>query len=77
MAVECRVSVPGLADGTRFTYAFVRKGCYHPGSAVVRSGEVVIRRSDIGNGSWHISLKPKPAGKGAATLRFGFSVTSR
>ena len=73
-AVECRVAVPGVPDGTKFSYAFVRKGCYHPGAAVSRAGEILVRRSDIGNGSWHLSLKPKQPGRGAA-LRFAFSLT--
>jgi hypothetical protein len=74
--VECRISVPGLAAGKSFTYAFVRKGCYHPGSVVSRNGEIVVRRNDIGAGTWHISVAPKPPGK-AAPWRFGFRLPKR
>lgn len=74
--VECRISVPGLAAGKSFTYAFVRKGCYHPGSVLSRNGEIVVRRNDIGAGTWHISVAPKPPGK-AASWRFGFRLPRR
>jgi len=70
LAIECRVTLDGVRSGTALAYAFVRKGCYHPGSTRLNGSVAIVRRSDIGNGSWVLHVRPKLGNRPAVRLAF-------
>lgn len=57
-AIRCTVRLEGLGNARTVTYAFVRKGCYHPGATALNGKVALITRNDIGDGSWVLYVKP-------------------